>query len=323
MQLARRDADFAAESELAAIGELGRGVDQHDRGVDAFEEALGRRFAFGNDRLGMLRAVAGDMLDGAVNAVDGFDGDDGIEIFLTAVVGRRPFDTRIDLWAAASPRTSQPASSKPLTSGGRKSSVRVLVDEQALRRAADAGAPHLGVEDELDRHVEFGAAVDVGVADAFEMREDGNARLVLHALDEALAAARHDHVDGAVRPRSMWPTASRSVVGTSWIAASGRPAARKPATRQAWIATRGMMALGAAAQDRGVACFQAERAGVCRHVGAAFVNDADDAERHADALELVGRWAASSARARCQPDRAARRSRRAPWRSRRCALRRA
>ena len=35
---------------------------------------------------------------------------------------------------------------------------------------------------------------------------------------------------------SIAPTAARSVVGTSWIAASGSPAAFSPATRPAWIA---------------------------------------------------------------------------------------
>ena len=39
------------------------------------------------------------------------------------------------------------------------------------------------------------------MADAFEMGEDRHARLVLHARDQALAAARHDHVDIAVEPR--------------------------------------------------------------------------------------------------------------------------
>ena len=85
----------------------------------------------------------------------------------------------------------------------------------------------------------------------------------------------------------MWPTASRSVVGTSWMAVSGRPAAAQAAaTRQTWIARRGMMALRAAAQDRGVAGLEAQRAGVGGHVGAALVDDADHAERHAHALEL-------------------------------------
>ena len=36
--------------------------------------------------------------------------------------------------------------------------------------------------------------------------------------------------------RSIAPTISRSRVGTSWIAVSGRPAAASPSTRQAWIA---------------------------------------------------------------------------------------
>ena len=34
----------------------------------------------------------------------------------------------------------------------------------------------------------------------------------------------------------MSPTAARSRVGTSWIASSGRPAARRPALSAAWIA---------------------------------------------------------------------------------------
>ncbi len=36
--------------------------------------------------------------------------------------------------------------------------------------------------------------------DAFKMREDRNARLLLHARDQALAAARHDDVDIALQP---------------------------------------------------------------------------------------------------------------------------
>jgi hypothetical protein len=45
-------------------------------------------------------------------------------------------------------------------------------------------------------------------------------------------------------------------------------------------------ALGAAAQDRGVAALQAQRRCVRRDVRPALVNDADDAERHAHARDL-------------------------------------
>ena len=40
VQLAGGDADLGAEAELAAVGELGRGVVQHDRGIDLAEEFL-------------------------------------------------------------------------------------------------------------------------------------------------------------------------------------------------------------------------------------------------------------------------------------------
>ena len=48
------------------------------------------------------------------------------------------------------------------------------------------------------RHGEIGGLVDVDVHVAVEMGEDRHARFVLHARDQALAAARHDDVDVAV-----------------------------------------------------------------------------------------------------------------------------
>src|SRR5690606_15152661 len=76
----------------------------------------------------------------------------------------------------------------------------VLVDQQRLGGAADAGAPHLGVDGDLHRHVEPCRAVDIGVADALEVGEDGDARLFLDAGDECFAAAGDDDVDIAVEP---------------------------------------------------------------------------------------------------------------------------
>ena len=43
MEAPRGDADLGAHAELAAIGELRRGIVQHDRAVDAGEELLGGR----------------------------------------------------------------------------------------------------------------------------------------------------------------------------------------------------------------------------------------------------------------------------------------
>ena len=65
---------------------------------------------------------------------------------------------------------------------------------------------------------------------------------------------------------------------------------RQPGVAQA-VAERGLdgaaraQTVRAAAQDRGIAGFQAERAGIGGHIGPALVDDADDAERHPDALD--------------------------------------
>ena len=65
VQLAGGDADLGAEAELAAVGELGRGVVEHDGGVDLVEEFLCVGFVFSNDRIRVVRTVALDVIDRA------------------------------------------------------------------------------------------------------------------------------------------------------------------------------------------------------------------------------------------------------------------
>ena len=158
---------------------------------------------------------------------------------------------------AASPRTSQPASSSISISGLRWVAARSAIDQQRLGRAADAGAPQLGVQHDGLGHVERGRLVDVDVADAFEMREHRHARLALHARDQALAAARHDDVDlaveagehhadrGAVAGRHQRDRRLRQVGFAQALGQRGVDRARRA------------MAVRAAAQDHGVAGFQA------------------------------------------------------------------
>src|SRR4029077_17870551 len=75
VEAAGGDADLGAEAELAAVGELGRGVVQDDGGIDLVQEFLRRGAVLGHDRVGVVRAEALDMSDRIVHAVDDLGGD--------------------------------------------------------------------------------------------------------------------------------------------------------------------------------------------------------------------------------------------------------
>jgi hypothetical protein len=77
--------------------------------------------------------------------------------------------------------------------------------------------------------------MDIGVTDAVEVREHRHPGIVLHPGDEALAAARHDHVD---QPRRAQHRADRLAVlrRHQLDRLGGTPAATSPSTSAAWIA---------------------------------------------------------------------------------------
>ena len=153
------------------------------------------------------------------------------------------------------------------------------MDEQGLGGAANSGAPHLGVDRELQRLVGIRRPVDIDMHDALEMGEHRDPRLALHPVDQALSAAGHDDVERAVQAAQH--LADRL--------ARGEGRARDRGLRQA----RGLEAVGEAGMDRGrrvktvrsaaqhhsVAALEAERAGVGGDIRPALVDDADDAKR--------------------------------------------
>ena len=160
------------------------------------------------------------------------------------------------------------------------------VDEQRLGGAAHADAAHLGVDGDPLRHVEIGGGMNIDVADALEMGEHRHARLHLDAADQALAAARHDHIDGAVEPGEHQPDGG-AVAGRHHLDRFRRQAGLGQTLDEAAVdGARGTIGVGAAAQDRGIARLEAERPGIGGHVRPALIDDADHAERRAHALDV-------------------------------------
>src|SRR3954471_6737768 len=64
MQTTRRDADLGSKAKLPAIGELGRGIVQHNSRVDLVQETLSGGRIVRDDGVGVVRTVGLDMFDG-------------------------------------------------------------------------------------------------------------------------------------------------------------------------------------------------------------------------------------------------------------------
>ena len=113
----------------------------------------------------------------------------------------------------------------------------------------------------------------------------GTRRFGQQAGDQALAAARHDDIDEFAHGDQL--ANGGAVGGVDDLHGIGRQAGGL----QTFLDQRRDGAVGAdrfraAAQDGGVAGFQAQRCSVGRDVRAGFVNDADDAERDAHLADL-------------------------------------
>ena len=126
----------------------------------------------------------------------------------------------------------------------------------------------------------------IGVADALEVGHDGNARVLLNARDQALAAARHDHVDIARHIAQHDPDGLAVLRRHHLHRGRGQPVRRQRARKARVDRGARARALGAAAQDRRVASLEAQRRRIRRHVRAALIDNADHAERHPHARDL-------------------------------------
>ncbi len=286
MHLARRDPDLAAHAELAAIGKLRGGIVQQNGRIDLVEEAGHDIRILGNHRFRMGGGPAVDVVDGARNPVHEADRDDGIEIFRAPVLvvclvqiahALKDFPCRPHLAARLHQRLDQ----------RRKQPVGIIaVDQQRLGRPANAGPPHLGIDDDRNGHVEIGGAVHIDVAETFEMRKDRHPRLALHPRNEALATARHDDVDAPVKPRQHGAH-SGTIRNRHHLDGMFRQTRHlQPVNEAGMNGRRRMQAVRAAAQDDRIACLEAQRPGIGRHIRPALIDHADDTKRRAHALDM-------------------------------------
>src|SRR5689334_4655662 len=285
MQLVRRDADLGAEAVFVAVGEARRRIDHHRARVDFAEEAHGARVIVRDDRVGVLRPVAGDVLDRRVERVDDPNGDDRGEVLGVPVVlgrlfyrGHQRARMRVTAHLHAFRRVDRRERAQHARGG-------VGVDEERLHRIAGRVALRLRVVGDADRHVGVGARVDVDVAYAVQMLQHRHARLARDALDQRLAAARYDDVH--VRLVGYQVADRRTIRGVDQLhAVRGQPRLAQARGDAASDRAVAVDRLGAAAQDRRVARLEAQPRRIRGDVRPRLVDDADDTERHAHRADL-------------------------------------
>ena len=286
MHAAGRDADLGAEAELAAVGELRRGVVQHDRGVDLAQEFLGGLLVRGDDRVGVVRAVALDMRDRGVDAVDDLRRDDAVEIFGRPVFLGRGFHARVGLLhvgvAAHLAAGIEQHRDERLEHASPRRRDRPAASRRRRRRrcgaswrSARSSSPSRGRRPCRHRHAPR-------LRDA---RTPARAPRPARGRPGPCRRAARSRRYCRRGPASIRPTAARSRVGTSWIASSGRSAARRPSTSAAWIARAERKLSEPPRRITALPALRQSTAGIRRHVRAAFVDHADHAERHAHALD--------------------------------------
>ena len=184
-------------------------------------------------------------------------------------------------------RISQPALASASRIGTRCVAATARSTSSVSADAADAGAPHLGVDGDRHRHVELGRAVDI---------DDGrclrDARTPARALPSA--RARPGSCRRAARSRRdcrTAPSASRRRRRGRWSAPagshrSGSSAAFSPSTRQAWIACEEFSESEPPRRITGLPALRQSAPASAVTFGPALIDDADHAERRAHALDM-------------------------------------
>ena len=226
-----------------------------------------------------------DVLQGGVEPVHDADGQHEVEVLLVPVGGRgrpRVRQAPHGLRAAAHLHAGL---GEPRRHLRQEALGDGAVDQQRLQRVADARPLGLGVDDDRRRHVEIGAGVHEDVDEALVVLEDGHARALRHPPDEILAAARDDEVEQAVQ---LEHHRHRFAVGDVHELDGLRRRARlfEGLGQHGRDERIGLDGLAASAQQHGVAGLHAKAGRVRGHVRAGLVDEANDAERHANAGDL-------------------------------------
>ena len=281
-----RNTYFGAHPKFATVGELRGGVVKDNRAVYPMEEPVRGSLVIRHDRFSVSRAIGRNVGHGPINSINHARRDDRVEVFRVPIFlgsGQYP---GINLLDGGIPSYLTPGFEQVFDNRPEVRADTCLIYQKRLRCPTNARTPQLGVHGDGSSHTDVSIPIDINVTVALEVPNNRHTRFLLDARYQALAPSWNNHVDvighlgqhvahgSAIRDRHELNTFRGQSARCQSIQQAGM---NGPIRKQA---------LRPAAQDHGVARFEAKSPGVGRNVGPALINDANDTERHAYTLNV-------------------------------------
>ena len=241
----------------------------------------GFREIVGDDDVGMVGIIAGDMGEGIVRAVHNFHGqDERVELHAPVRILSCLRGGSHERQGAGAAAEFHARSAEFFRHHGKELFGYILMHKDAFEGVAHAGTLNLAVIDDIESHGEISGAVHIAVADALEMLEHGHGGRFGHGAHEPLAPAGNHDIDILIEfAQGCDCGVIRSLHKLGGVL--GKAGLPERLLQEGREETVGVQGLAAAAQDNSVAGFEAENGRVNGHVGTGLINHGDDTERHA------------------------------------------
>ena len=274
MQLLRTDTDFGAKTKFKAIGEARRRIDIDGRRIDSRLESGSCRLIFRNDGFGMMGTEAADVVQCFLEGADDLDRhDEGIVFRRPVFLAGRLHGTRLAGFVV----TAQFDAVRFHDWGQllEEGIGHIAVDQERFHGVARRRPRNFGVFDDVDGHVQVGVFIDVDVADAAARFDAGYCRRIDDHADQADSAAGNGQVDVPAQGQQFLDQSPVRIFDE--VHGIGRETGFGQAFADDVSQGRiGRDGFAAAAEDAGVAGFDAEDGCVDGDVGPRFINDGDD-----------------------------------------------
>ena len=285
MELLGGNAHLAAQAELAAVGEAGGGVHVHRGAVHTGGKAGGGLLVGGDDGVAVVGGMGGNVGDGRVQAVHHAHRHLviqilGVEILFT---GGNTLDDggglRVQMQFHGGHPGGGAAFAQALFQHGQEAGGNILVHQADFRGVADAGTAGLGVLHNVQCHFQVGGLVHIDVADAGAGLDAGHGGVFHTGADQPGAAPGDQQVHQTVGGHQLVGGSMGGILDQA-DRRFGQTGLHQPLTQGVHDGVAGGPGVPAAAQHTGAARLDGQGGGVGCDIGAAFVDNGNDAHGH-------------------------------------------